>query len=104
MKWNFWCIMRKSTKSANPASQQWPPLSEKELNEIPSLGLVIPCRPGKPDRLEPIYRVKLNEFGGVERGSWQCAKCGKIFRTRYAWRNHSGLISNIMGDCPGKKQ
>lgn len=62
--------------------------------------IVVPCEmPGKRDTYEPIYRVKLNEFGGVECGTWQCAECRRIFYTRRSWARHKGMKSNIMGDC-----
>ncbi len=88
--------MRKNTKSAIPVVTRLAKLSANELPE--TLALVIPCRTGKPDRLEPIYRVKLNELGGVERGAWQCMQCGKIFHTRIAWKKHAGMV------CVGEKR
>jgi len=84
-------------KSANPVATSSAPQFENE-----SLGIVIPCRTGKPDRIEPIYRVKVNELGGPECGAWQCAECGRIYHTRTAWKKHAGMVSNIMGTCPGK--
>lgn len=69
----------------------------------PEFFLTIPCeQASKPDTYEPIYRVKLNKFGGVECGTWQCGECRHIFYTRRAWARHKGMKSNIMGDCTGE--
>lgn len=70
---------------------------------FPQFFLTIPCEPkSKPDTYEPNYRVKLNEFGGVECGTWQCRECGRIYHTRRKWATHKGMKSNIMGDCTGE--
>jgi hypothetical protein len=76
--------------------------STKQLPYPEALAIIIPCRLAKgPDRITPIYLVKENELGGPERGRWECRNCGELFHTRKAWAKHSGMVSNIMGNCPG---
>jgi len=64
--------------------------------------LTIPCEPAKgPDRIKPLLLVEENEFGGPERGVYQCEQCTRIFETRKAWEKHAGMVPNIMGTCKG---
>src|SRR6266478_698763 len=64
--------------------------------------LVIPCRAAnKPDRIVPLLLVETNEFGGPERGVYQCEQCTRIYHTRKAWAKHAGMVPNIMGSCTG---
>lgn len=78
------------------------PRTNEQIAE--TLGLVIPCRVDKPDRIHPI-RLEIPcpcGKGGCITIRFQCEQCTAIYSTFRAWKRHTGMVPNVKGSCTGE--